>query len=186
MGDPESVAPPPGQQYQIVSLKSNPGKRYWVEIAGGVVPAGISIFDDGTLVGVANSTTQLNFTGSGVTAIGSDPGVAATVRFFAPGSTRGLLFNDNGNFNTTDTIIFDNINNRLGIGSTSPETKLDVNGDIKLLGTIYDSNNFEGGQGEILVKSATGGLVWEQQADIVVGAGGTIFEVQFHNTAGFP
>ena len=93
-----------------------------------------------------------------------------------------MLFNDNGNFNTTDTIIFDNINNRLGIGSTS-QTKLDVNGDIKLLGTIYDSNNFEGGQGEILVKSATGGLVWEQQADIVVGAGGTIFEVQFHNTA---
>ena len=78
MGDPESVAPPPGQQYQIVSLKSNLEKDTGdPEICGWVVPAGISIFDDSTLVGVANSTTQLNFTGSGVTAIGSDPGVAA-------------------------------------------------------------------------------------------------------------
>ena len=72
-------APPIGDQYQIISVPGHPGRRYWVPKGGGLVPGAISIFDEGTLVGTADSITQLNFVGAAVTAAAQPLGIAATM-----------------------------------------------------------------------------------------------------------
>jgi hypothetical protein len=72
LGDP--IAPgavtPSGQQYQLVAIESNPGERYWVPIGGGIIPGSISVFNENSLVGGSNSTTQLNFVGNAINAAG--------------------------------------------------------------------------------------------------------------------
>ena len=72
-------APPIGNQYQIISVPGHPGRRYWVPKGGGLVPGAISIYDEGTLVGTADSITQLNFVGAAVTAAAQPLGIAATM-----------------------------------------------------------------------------------------------------------
>ena len=86
LADPATSAPvPSGAQYQLVAVPGYPGKRYWVPIGGGLIPGAISVFDEGTIVGTANSITQLNFVGAAVTANVSaqspsgHPGIAATI-----------------------------------------------------------------------------------------------------------
>ncbi len=48
----------------------------------------------------------------------------------AAGETGYVQFNDGGVFTATSTFYWDNTNARLGIGTTEPEAKLDVNGNI--------------------------------------------------------
>ena len=60
LGDPGTSDPvPSGTQYQLVAVPGNPGKRYWVPTGGGLIPGAISVYDEGTIVGTANSITQL-------------------------------------------------------------------------------------------------------------------------------
>ena len=73
LGDPPDGTPPTGsiptgERYQIVSIEGHPGERYWIPVEGGIIPGSITIYDEGTLVGGINSTTQLNFVGSAITA----------------------------------------------------------------------------------------------------------------------
>ena len=70
---------PAGQQYQMVSLPTHPGKRYWVPIGGGLIPGAISVFNESVLVGTASSITQLDFVGAAVTATAQPLGIAATI-----------------------------------------------------------------------------------------------------------
>ena len=86
---------PPGQQYQVVSVLSNPGERYWVPIGGGIIPGSLSVFDEGTLVGTLSSITQMNFVGIAITANAVNLGVAATVTVTPPGNNGSVLFKDN-------------------------------------------------------------------------------------------
>ncbi len=86
LGDPNtSPQVPSGQQYQLVTVPSKPGERFWVPIGGGLIPGAISVYDEGSLVGTANSITQLNFEGAAVNAFvdvlnpSGHPGIAATV-----------------------------------------------------------------------------------------------------------
>ena len=86
LGDPGTSDPvPSGTQYQLVAVPGNPGKRYWVPTGGGLIPGAISVYDEGTIVGTANSITQLNFEGAAVTAEvdvqnpSGHPGIAATI-----------------------------------------------------------------------------------------------------------
>ena len=69
LADPITTpAVPSGQQYQLVAIPGFEGKRYWVPVGGGLIPGAISVYDEGTIVGTANSITQLNFEGAAVTA----------------------------------------------------------------------------------------------------------------------
>jgi hypothetical protein len=47
-----------------------------------------------------------------------------------------------------------------GIGTTSPSRKLDVNGDTRLRGAIYDSGNSSGSSGQVLTSAGTGAFTW--------------------------
>lgn len=205
---------PVGQQYIVVTIGGETGERYWIPNQGGLIPGAISVFDEGTLtpVGGLSSITQLNFVGAAVSVRGflnldGSPGIAATVSVFAPGNNQELLFNTSGDFSTSSKLTFDSANGLLragdkifvgaggtvitttadglvGIKTENPTQELDVNGDIRLRGTIYDYVNSPGAPSEILVKNVFGGVTWVDQSTIRAGAGGTYRNVQFHNSVG--
>jgi len=208
---PSSVGAKPvvaGQQYMVVSVDGNPGERYWIPNQGGIIPGSISVFEESVLVGGASSTTQLNFLGNSVTATGiagPPPGIKVDVTIAPPGNDTSVLFKNSGDFATDSRFTFDNglfaAGDRITVGSggtvitttsaglvgintTNPTQELHVQGDIRLTGTIYDSNNQPGEQGYLITKTADGGILWVRENSIITGAGGTIGQIQFHNTAG--
>jgi hypothetical protein len=67
-GTPPTGAIPSGERYQIVSIEGHPGERYWIPVEGGIIPGSFTIYDEGTLVGGINSTSQLNFVGAAISA----------------------------------------------------------------------------------------------------------------------
>ena len=166
LGNPISPGefPPFGQQYQNVSVEGYPGERYWIPVGGGIIPGSITIFNKGTLVGGLSSTTQLNFVGLAVSASGvnsglPNPGIAVTIKVFAPGNSKELLFNQSNEFSTSSKLTFDTTSGLLsagdriivgaggtvittsgvgsvGIGTTDPSQELHVQGDIRLTGTF--------------------------------------------------
>jgi hypothetical protein len=58
-----------------------------------------------------------------------------------------------------NALVFIPYNGSLGIGTTNPTTKLDVNGDIRLRSGLYDSNNYIGAEDSILVSTGSS-VVW--------------------------
>ena len=207
---------PAGLQYQIISVEGYPGERYWVPRGGGIIPGSISIFDEGTLVGGINSTTQLNFVGNGIEAIGNNtglpnPGIGVTIRFTPPGNDGQVLFKDSGDFATSSGLTYDRVEEYLGIGGSisvgadgsifnatsnnsgitsvgintaAPSHTLDINGDVRIRGTIIDYNGQEGTQAQIITKNNLGGLTWVDAGSLPSAAGGYYRTVQFHNNAG--
>ena len=200
--------PPAGNQYIVIGVDGYPGERYWIPNQGGIIPGSITIFDDGDQVGGLSSTTQLDFVGNSVVAEGIggiNPGFAVTITVAPPGNNNSVLFKNNDDFATDLRFTFDDglfaAGDRItvgtggtvitttgigsvGIGTTDPTQKLHLDGDFRITGTIYDSLNQPGDQGDLIVKDINGGLLWVRPNSIVSGAGGTIGQVQFHNTAG--
>ena len=62
----------------------------------------------------------------------------------------------------------------VGIGTDNPSQKLDVNGDIRLRGAIYDSLNSVGSVNQILVSNAGAGVTWTDVSGIPVGDANTL------------
>ena len=85
LGDPStSPAVPAGEQYQLITVPSRPGERFWVPTGGGLIPGAISVYDEGSLVGSSNSITQFNFVGAAVEATvepqaNGHPGIMAKI-----------------------------------------------------------------------------------------------------------
>tara|TARA_R110000824_G_scaffold397858_1_gene601124 strand:- start:242 stop:1969 length:1728 start_codon:yes stop_codon:yes gene_type:complete len=48
----------------------------------------------------------------------------------------------------------------VGIGTTSPSQRLDVNGNTRLQGALYDKNNSYGTSGQVLSTTGSGGVDW--------------------------
>jgi hypothetical protein len=166
------------------------------------------------LVGGPSSTTQLIFKGAAITATGSGNGspsnpygVGVTITVFSPGNDQEILFNTANEFSTSSKLKFDTSNGLLtagdrinvgfggtviattgigsvGIGTSNPTQKLDLNGDLRLRGTIYDYTNSPGTNTQILIKNNLGGVLWVNQSTIRAGAGGTYQNVQFQNSSG--
>ena len=67
----EKSIPLSNQYYQLITIPNGDTyDRYW-QAQPGLQPGGISVFDESTLIGVANSISKLNFVGAGVTATAS-------------------------------------------------------------------------------------------------------------------
>ena len=203
---------PAGQQYILVGFIDRPGERFWIPNQGGIIPGSITIFEEGTRVGGLSSTTQLDFRGKAITAVGdgtntTNPGVAVTITVAPPGNESEVLFVGSGGTDfatdlkftfdsgllaagdritvgTGGTVITTTLNGLVGIGTTDPTQELHLDGDFRITGTIYDSLNNPGNQGDLLVKTATGDLIWVSPKQVISGAGGTIGQIQYHNAAG--
>ena len=205
---------PVGTQYQVVSLLERPGERYWIPVGGGLIPGAISVYEEGiiTPAGGVSSISQLNFKGSAITVQGylnpdGSPGIAATITVSPPGNNGGVLFKENNDFATSSSLVFNSsvgiltIGNGLnvgtggsiftvkpdglvGIGTTDPTQELHIRGDLRLTGTIYDSNNQPGVTQDVLVKNNSGGLNWINQGTLRSGAGGTYTNIQYQNNSG--
>jgi len=197
LGDPANPLPdvPTGQQFQIVTLRERPGERFWIPLTGGVQPAGITVRDEGSVIpngsGI-NSISDVNFKGSAVNVTGflddnGDPGTAVTVTISPPGNDNEILFNDNGDFATSSIFSFDNSTvgvASVGIGTSQPTQNLHIAGNLRLEGTFFDEDNNAGSQADLLVRTATGGLKYASANAVRSGAGGTITEIQFHDSTG--
>ncbi len=183
---------PPGQQYQIISVIGSLGERYWIPRGGGLIPGAITVFDEGVIVpnnsGVS-SISQLIFKGNAIRAEGylnsdGSPGIGATITVFSPGTQGQFIVNNNNDFYAAPSIFYSVGSNYIGIGTSSPTQILDINGNVKLRGTIYDWDNNPGTQGYIIIKNSDGGLSWVDPKSITTGAGGTIGQIQFHSNTG--
>ena len=79
LGDPPGDELPIGPQYMLVSVDGYPGERYWVTIPPGQIELGITVRDEGEIIGGLagiGSITQLNFVGRGVSVTGVvEPGI---------------------------------------------------------------------------------------------------------------
>ena len=62
----------------------------------------------------------------------------------------------------------------VGVGTTVPTQLLDVAGDIRLRGAIFDSNNTTGTANQILVSRAGAGVSWANITSIPVGDANTL------------
>jgi len=127
-----SAAIPAGTRYQLITIHGDTsGSRYWQPVSGGIIPGAISIYEEGSLVGSADSITQLDFRGNSLTAIAQpyDPGInagtIATITSAPPGNNSEVLFKDAGDFATSPNLIFDGTSGILttaqlnvGIGGT--------------------------------------------------------------------
>ena len=122
---------------------------------------GISIFDEGTLVGTANSVSKINFVGSAITATAS--GSISTVSVSPPGTDKQILFHDLDDFGAASNVYYDKSTNRLGIGVSNPTQQLHLNGDFRIGGKVWDIHNQVGAAGSVLI--ATGaGVSWSRSS----------------------
>ena len=126
IGDPPTATGTPGipagQQYQLVSVLSHPGERYWIPIGGGLIPGAISVYEEGSLVGGVSSITQLNFVGNSLTADaaiwvdGISAGNIATITAAPPGPDTSVLFKESGDFATSTDLVFNTAVGILTVG----------------------------------------------------------------------
>lgn len=141
---------PPGDQYLLINVGGQTGKRYWLPstslTVGGLSPGSFTVFNNDVQVGAANSFNIFNFVGTGVTVdfvssnLNEQTGVA-TVRIqvtdlIAPGNEYEFPYHDPGTgfLKGATGIVFKNSN--VGIGSTNPNQKLDVIGNVDVSGQI--------------------------------------------------
>jgi len=136
--------PETGQAYILASF-SNTGidtNRFWVppsSLTGlglGLVPGALTIRDEGTLVGSANSFTVLNFVGAGVTV--DFVGVAATeqtgiatirINSAAEGSEGQFQYKGSDGFlEAVPEFFYYSQNGNIGIGTTIASEKFHVSG----------------------------------------------------------
>ena len=200
----EKTLPIRDEYYQLVTVE-NGGQydRYWQVAPSGILTTGLTIFDEGGIVGTGNSISKLDFVGNIVNVTANNFGSISTITISPPGSASQIIFNDDGSFagtpyllvnnsgivTATDvfqigvggTILSSKTNGNIGIGSAIPKYDLDIVGNVKISGTIVDASDGTGSTGELLVKTATGGMQWQTANAVTSGAGGTISQIQYHS-----
>jgi len=78
-----------------------------------------------------------------------------------------------------------NLNDNVGIGMTLPTAKLDVDGDARIRGGLYDVGNNSGAVSQVPVADGAGGWTWSGVPAVGVStAGGSPKNIQFHNAIG--
>ena len=203
----EKTLPIRDEYYQLVTVE-NGGQydRYWQVAPSGILTTGLTIFDEGGIVGTGNSISKLDFVGNIVNVTANNFGSISTITISPPGSASQIIFNDDGSFagtpyllvnssgivTATDvfqigvggTILSSKTNGYIGIGSAIPKYNLDIVGNVKISGTIVDAADGTGSTGELLVKTAAGGMQWQTANAVTSGAGGTISQIQYHSASG--
>jgi hypothetical protein len=107
-------------------------------------------------------TSDLNYSGL---ALYSDSGTGQIFKNGTGSNSWGgnaslNIYNSNGSIafhpNNTANAMFIATNGNVGIATTAPSEKLHVSGNLRVTGTIIDSNNSPGTSGQVLSSTATG------------------------------
>jgi len=109
-----------------------------------------------------SSSLSSNMTGIENTAIGfnADVGSAGLINATAIGAnalvtqSNSLVLGSIAGINGASSSV------KVGIGTTSPTQKLDVNGNMRLAGSLYDANNEPGTSGQVLSSTGSGEVAW--------------------------
>ena len=145
--------------YKLITIDGgNLMDRYWVTESPAILSNGLSVYDEGILVGTADSISKINFQGDFIKATAA--GSISTVTFGPPDGNEGrVVFADNiGSFSLSDKLLFDSsvgiltVNNRfdvgvggtiftvknfnVGINTTNPIERLHVNGNAFIDGLL--------------------------------------------------
>jgi len=158
LGKPgERTLPVSDTYYRLVTIPNgNTYDRYWEETPPAELLDGISVFNEGDLVGTANSVSKLDFVGAGVTAIASGSISTITVPlYWIPDSDTGLYTTRN-----------------VGINSTSPAVTLDVVGNVSISSTVSIGTTID-----IVPYNDLGALSFE-------GSAGQLFSITNNLTSG--
>ena len=142
---------------QQFNVSSNGTERFRITSAGDVGIGTDNIVDQLTL---GSSTNQL---------LGFETDNEPTIQSY----NANLHINTAGN-----NVVFDG-NGSVGIGTDAPSQTLDVNGDVKLAGKIYNSSNSEGSLSQVLTSGGPGGdWTWQNVTSIGAIAGVNINNIQ--------
>jgi len=153
--------------------------RFWIsstDLTSGLslTPGSFTVFSNDVQVGLANSFNKFNFVGSGVTVDPVGSGVdeqtgIATIRIsvtdaVAKGGFSAVQYHGAGGLiQGASDFSFNPNNNRVGIGSTLPEHKLDVIGNIIISGISTFTN------GPVIVNSLTDTGTSDQKLQVTGG-----------------
>jgi len=88
---------------------------------------------------------------------------------------------DTANLVSTNNLYVDTVNDRLGVGTTTPDDKLHVVGNLRVTGTFKDSSGDAGGAGQFLASTVTG-TNWVDSPVTIAGTDGLIL----YNNGGTP
>ena len=159
----EKTLPASGTYYKLVTVPNgNVYDRYWQPDLPATLVNGITIFDEGNLVGTANTVSKINFVGTAVTATAS--GTISTITVSATGLNGQVQYNSSGNFAGAAGLFYDGTNHRVGIGTSVPSESLHIQGGMRLTGGLYDSTNNVGAASSILISTGSG-VKWASSVD---------------------
>ncbi len=104
----------------------------------GIADIGITLREEGAIVGLPNSVRDINFEGALVEATVSGAAATVTVQAVDPGGLDGQVqYNDAGNFGGSADLTYNDVTGRVGIASLTPQYKLDVGGNIGVGGSGF-------------------------------------------------
>ena len=88
--------------------------------------------------------------------------------------TGQILFpNSTGRFTQNSNLFWDNNNSRLGVGTSSPQYALDVNGQVQISGTLKVGSvtlpNTDGSANQVLTTNGSGTASWQSASSLSTG-----------------
>jgi hypothetical protein len=158
-----------GTVYQLVSVDQNPGERFWTPISGiGTSVGAITVYNNGNIAtpNFFNTIHGLNFVGAGVSVIapgvaGPFPGVGIAtidigfIELQNQGEENQILYNSPTG-NAVGAPDFYYVSGNVGIGSSSPKAKLDVNGNVIISGVVTANTFFGNFEGTVSYATSSG------------------------------
>ncbi|HPD23730.1 MAG TPA: hypothetical protein PK285_04925, partial [Bacteroidales bacterium] len=96
-------------------------------------------------------------------------------------ATRVAFWDGTNTLSSNANLYWDNTNSRLGVGTTTPSQSLHVQGNARVTGAYYDSNNLSGTTGQVLSSTGTG-TVWTK-AHTVQSATASVTEGNWYRIA---
>ena len=113
----EKTLPASGTYYKLVTIPNGDVyDRYWQPDLPATLVNGITIFDEGNLIGTANTVSKLNFVGSAVSATAS--GTISTITVSGAGLNGQVQYKYSFDFKGDNALFYDGNNHRVGIGTS--------------------------------------------------------------------